>query len=107
MVVDNPDDRWREVAVRLIADTELFERRFDRDFFGDLGPRKPTGAYVLEASRLVITRVKKLTDRLDALYGTELDPTTRQRLHTAQQQLDATIEALTGLPELLDPHYRR
>jgi hypothetical protein len=51
MVVDNPDDRWREVAARLIADTELFERRFDRDFFGGLGPRKPVGAYVLEAMR--------------------------------------------------------
>jgi hypothetical protein len=52
MVVDNPDDRWREVAARLIADTELFERRFDQDFFGGLGPSKPVGAYVLEASRL-------------------------------------------------------
>jgi len=30
--VDNPDDRWRKVAARLITDTELFERRFDRDF---------------------------------------------------------------------------
>ena len=75
--------------------------------FGDLGPRKPTGAYVLEASRLVITRVRKLTDRLEALYGTEFDPTTRERLHTARQQLDATIEALTGLPEMLDPDHRR
>jgi len=48
----------------------------------------------------------KVKERLDALYGTELDPATRQRLHTAQQQLDATIEALTGLPEALDPNYR-
>jgi hypothetical protein len=55
----------------------------------------------------VITRVKKLTERLDALHGNELDPTTQQRLRTAQQQLDATIEALTGLPEMLDPHYHR
>lgn len=106
-MVNNPDDRWHEVAVRLIADTELFERRFDRDFFGDLGPSKPTGAYVLEASRLVITRIKKLTDRLDTLYGNELNQATRERLHNAQQQLDATVEALTGLPELLDPNYRR
>jgi hypothetical protein len=37
-VVDNPDDRWREVAARLVADTELFELRFDRAFFGGLGP---------------------------------------------------------------------
>jgi hypothetical protein len=73
----------------------------------NFGPRKPTGAYVLEASRLVITRVRMLTDRREALYGTELDPTTRERLHTARQQLDATIEALTGLPDMLEPDYRR
>jgi uncharacterized protein with PIN domain len=46
----------------------------------------------------VITRVRKLTDRREALYGTERDPTTRERLHTARQQLDATIEASPACP---------
>jgi hypothetical protein len=65
------------------------------------------GAYVLEASRLVTSRLEKLADRLDTLYGDELDPATQDRLHAAHQQLHATVEALTGLPEALDPNYRR
>lgn len=83
MVVDSLDDRWREVATWLIADTELFERRFDRDLFGELGPRKPVGAYVLEASRLVITRIRKITGRLDALHGNDQLWSTSDNLQAA------------------------
>jgi hypothetical protein len=33
-----PDDKWRDLATRLIADTALLDRGFERDSFGDLGP---------------------------------------------------------------------
>jgi hypothetical protein len=33
------------------------------------------GAYVLDAGRLVISRLEKLAARLDALYGDQLDTT--------------------------------
>lgn len=107
MVVDRPDDRWLEVATRLVADTALLDRRFEHDVFGELGPSKPMGARVLDAGRLVITRMERLTERLDVLYGAELDPATREQLSVARQQLRATVEALTGLPEGLDPNHRR
>ena len=107
MVIDNPDDKWREVAVRLIADTALLDSRFERDFFGGLGPGKTVGAYVLEAGRLVATRLQRLTERIDQLHGDQLDPATRDRLHTARHQLRSTVDALTGLPEAIDPGYRR
>lgn len=107
MVIENPDDKWREVAVRLIADTALLDSRFERDFFGDLGPGKKVGAYVLEAGRLVTTRLQRLTERIDQLHGNHIDPATRERLKTARCQLSATIDALTGLPEAIDPDYRR
>lgn len=48
----------------------------------------------------MITRVGKLTDRLDALYGTELDSDHPRTAAHRARQLDATIEALTGLPDV-------
>jgi hypothetical protein len=48
----------------LIADTALLDSRFEWDFFGDLGPGKKVGVYVL-----VTTRLSRLTERLDQLPG--------------------------------------
>lgn len=97
-VVDRPDDRWRDVGVRLTAVAELVDRGLEHG----QAPSAPMGGYVLETGRLAVERLEALATRIGVAYRDELDEATLDRLREAVRQLRATNTALAGLREVLD-----
>jgi hypothetical protein len=64
-------------------------------------PDIPRGVEVLDAGRLLTERLEILATRIGTTYRDRLDEPTLARLRAAVRQLQATADALTGLPEAL------
>jgi hypothetical protein len=101
-VMDSPEQRWHDVAVRLVADTHLLDERLA----GGRAPHVSAGAHVVEAGRLLVGRLVRVAEQIDATHHAQLPPAVVDQLRVAAAQLRAAHEALTSLPQALDPHYR-
>jgi hypothetical protein len=102
-VMETPDDRWRDVGVRLTAAAALV----DQDLGGGRAPSPRMGGYVLETGRQVVERLEAVATRIGGAHRAELDEATLERLRAAVRQLRATNQALAGLADLLDPPHNR
>jgi hypothetical protein len=95
--VADGNEEWRVLAARLVAVVSLFDHQLAHDHTPDI----TRGVEVLDAGRLLTERLEILATRIGTTYRDRLDEPTLARLRAAVRQLQATADALTGLPEAL------